>query len=219
MSHDLRSPISSINAFIDILDYEEMKAEDFTEVKANMHNQINAVMLLLDNLLHWASNSFKGQEVVNPEVLNMHELAQLSITLLQNTARVKDIEIQNNIAINIRAYGSYEQTDIVIRNLIANAIKFIPQSGRITLSAKIYDNIVAISIADTGVGMTDEQITRLFTKSQTSTYGTRGEKGVGLGLLLCKEFIEMNGGGISVMSELNKGSVFTITLPVPPATA
>jgi len=150
-------------------------------------------------------------------VLDMYELSQLSIALLQNIAKAKNITIINDIPRGTKGYGNYEQIDIVIRNLIANAIKFIPQQGRVSVHSVSYENIIAISIADTGVGMNQDQINKLFTKSQTSTYGTKGEKGIGLGLLLCKEFIELNGGTISVSSELNKGTVFTITLPKSPA--
>jgi len=163
-------------------------------------------------LLRWAASSFRN-DIQHTESLKLQEITQQNIDLLQSSAITKNIRIINQIQASIQAVGNYDQINIVIRNLVANAIKFTHANGCVTLSAIDKENTVEVSIVDTGVGMTEEQLSKLFTHSYSSTYGTTGEKGIGLGLLLCKEYIETNNGSISVSSEINKGSIFTVILP------
>lgn len=213
LSHDLRSPIGSARNIIALMDDSvEMSADEKLFLRMQMGKQLDGMGMLVDNLLQWASSSQNTASYSAAE-LAVRNIAETSINLLENSATEKKVTIHNNIPENIRAYGVYNQVYTVIRNLLSNAIKFTPANGSITLSAEVANGMVDISIQDTGLGMTAEQVATLFTKNKSSTYGTEGEKGIGLGLTVCKEFVEANGGTIMVTSKVNEGSVFLIRLP------
>ena len=136
-----------------------------------------------------------------------------NINLLQSAASRKKITLKNEIPTTMTAFCDSGQMDIVIRNLTMNAIKFTKHNGTVTLSATQDDKHTYVSIADNGVGMTQEQLDKLFIITPDNhTYGTDGETGTGLGLLLCNEFVKANNGTITVSSEKSKGSTFTVTL-------
>ncbi len=214
LSHDLRSPIVSVRSIVSLLDPSlKLPDEDMVYIKEQMSKQLDGMSLLVDNLLQWASVSQTTTKNVAVEV-DIFNLVEISITLLQNVASIKNITIINSVSPNTIAMGSYNQINTVIRNLLANAIKYTPDNGCIKLSANKIGGLMHVSIADSGVGMTKEQIESLFTQEKTSTYGTNGEKGIGLGLTICKEFIEANGGNIFISSQPNEGSTFSFTLPI-----
>jgi len=213
LSHDLRGPIDSFSSIISMLDEDVITAEEYMKLKPEMSARIASLTILLDNLLKWASGYMKGQITLKSENTNLYVIARQNISLLQNAAARKQITIINEIPESIMAYCDPGKMDIVIRNLIINAIKFTAHKGNITLEAHEEGDNTFLSIADTGVGMTKEQLNKLFMIAPDNhTYGTDGETGTGLGLLLCYEFVKSNGGTISVVSEKNIGTKFTITL-------
>ncbi len=214
LSHDLRGPINSISTTVDMLDEAEMSPEEFIELKPEMKRQLGALTFLLDNLLKWSKNYVLGDTATRSERVDLHKMARQNIALLQAPARNKNITVINNIPQGFVVTCDSGDMDIIIRNLLSNAIKFTNVNGTITLSATADGKTARLRITDDGVGMTPEQIEKLFlTTSHTSTYGTKGEAGTGLGLPLCYEFVKANEGDIQVSSEVNVGTTFTVILP------
>ena len=214
LSHDMRGPLNAFTATMTMLDEESISKEEFAEIKPELNKQLNSLNILLDNLLKWSKSHMQGDAGVNPEQLNIYKITQENIDLVQSSASRKQITITNSMPEHTAAFADKGQVDIVIRNLINNALKFTNNGGRIDLSAKEVDNSIEIYVSDDGVGMTPEQQKKLFIIApEKSTYGTGGEKGIGLGLLLCYEFIKANNGDIRVTSEVGKGSTFVVTLP------
>ena len=150
-----------------------------------------------------------------PETFNVKQKTNAGIGVLKESDRKKEIKINYSIPEDLTIYADSHMFETVIRNLVSNAIKFTPKYVEISVSAAATpNNIIEIKICDTGIGMNKELITRLFLLNEkTNRKGTEGEPSTGLGLLLCKEFIEKNGGKIWVESEVEKGSIFSIALP------
>ena len=168
---------------------------------------------LFVNLLEW-SRSQTGNLVSKPTALNLHKIVADNIDLSNNNANAKSIELSSSISDTTTVFADRNMLDTVIRNLLANAIKFTPENGRIEVVSKEKDTEVEISISDTGVGISSQDIEKLFRVDIShTTIGTGKEKGTGLGLILCKEFVEKNGGTIWVESEIGKGSQFYMRLP------
>ena len=215
ISHDLRSPFTSIiglsNLLIEDYDtYDNLTRKDFIQM---INSSSLSAFNLLDNLLTWART--QTDEIrINKEVLNLKELVDSTVSIALFNANAKGISIINNVEPELNMLVDKNTILTVVRNLINNAVKFTASGGTITIDTFVNQNDVNIHIIDTGVGMTAEVINHLFKIGKNiSTKGTNDEMGTGLGLILSKEFIERNGGSISVKSEVNKGSEFIITLP------
>ncbi|MFH1295739.1 MAG: HAMP domain-containing sensor histidine kinase [Bacteroidota bacterium] len=169
---------------------------------------------LLENLLVWA-NAQTGQIVFSPQPVNLRSLIEESISLMDGPASNKGIRIAIAMKDDPMAFGDQHMIRTVLRNLISNAVKYTPFGGEIVVSVSLDDDQVKISIRDSGIGIPKEDIQKLFRiESKYSTRGTADEKGTGLGLILCKEFIDKHGGKIWVESEEGKGSTFSFTVPV-----
>jgi len=214
LSHDLRGPVSAFTSLIMLLDQNVITINEFSVLKPEINKQLISLNILLDNLLNWARNYMHGAIAAKPANINLHEIASRNINLIQDQANKKQIIIYNKIPDDLGAFADESQMDIVIRNLLMNAVKFTRQNGKITLDSSSNNENVEISITDNGVGMTKEQLGKLFEIAPgNNTYGTEGETGTGLGLLLCNEFVKTNNGKITVNSEVDNGTSFTITLP------
>jgi signal transduction histidine kinase len=213
LSHDLRGPMGTLTTAMMMLDEFILSPADFAKIKPEINKQLMSLNTLLDNLLNWARASIQGSITTTPENTDLRSLVEKNAVLLKETAGRKNVKI--DIAMNeSSAYCDFGQLDIVTRNLISNAIKFTPAGGTVTVTSESSNNRTFLSVKDTGVGMTAEKVSKLFTVSSGGhTYGTEGEKGTGLGLLLCNDFIKSNGGAIRVESEVGKGSIFTVDLP------
>jgi signal transduction histidine kinase len=196
-----------------MLDGNIITAEEYLGMKPEISAQVLSLSILLDNLLKWGSGYIKGQTKAKPVNTDLSTIVKENFKLLQSAADSKQITLENEIPDTLIAYCDAEQMDIVIRNLTVNAIKFSNHNGVVTLSAKSDDSNIYLSVTDHGVGMTQQQIDKLFQIADDNhTYGTDGETGTGLGLLLCYEFARANDGTITVVSEKGKGSTFTVTL-------
>ncbi len=214
LSHDLRGPINTSATVLSMLDAEDLTADEFQDMKEGIVKQLTATSVLLDNLLKWAKGSMEGGIEAHKTSVNVFEIVQRHAVLFEENLKKKGIDLQVLVPNNLMAYFDVEQLDIVIRNLLANAIKFTPKNGTITISGTTASGELRLSVADTGVGMTQAQLEKLFKPAtDKTTYGTAGEKGTGLGLLLSHEFIKANGGRIEVQSEPGKGTTFTLLLP------
>ena len=170
-----------------------------------LKDDVDHIYFTLNNLLSWGHTQMNGA-VTKPSVVALENLVAENISLLSEIAENKSIKIISKLSENTLAWSDSNQVDIVVRNLISNALKFTPENGMVTISASEKTNHWEVSIRDTGVGMDQITVEKLFTKnSNVSTYGTNDEKGTGLGLSLCKEMVEKNNGAIWVESALRKG--------------
>jgi two-component system, sensor histidine kinase and response regulator len=215
IGHDLRDPVSSLKMTLDYLEQANLKScDDFMNYIEIMSFTVNEVFSLLENLLGWAKSQ-SGNVVVNPEIINLSELIQSVYRLQRSSIQNKKILFENLVDQDIFVFADFNSIYTVIRNLISNAIKFTPVEGSIFLEAETRESTVLLKIRDTGVGIPSENLSKLFdSKKHFTTYGTNNESGSGLGLVLCKNYVEMNGGTIDVESEVNKGTTFFIALPL-----
>lgn len=214
LSHDLRTPISSLTSVLNLFEQQNLSEEAFVKIKAALGKQIGSLNTTLDNLLLWSRNQMGGVTDVRPAAIAVFEIVENNRHLLMATANQKKIAINNDVPANASLFADVHHFDIVIRNLLLNALKFTNAGGNIAVSFTETSDTATISVSDTGVGMTAEQLGKLFKiNTHFTTAGTRNEKGAGLGLLLCKEFVEANHGTLLVNSEPGNGSVFSVTLP------
>ncbi len=214
LSHDLRGPMNSITTALKMFHREEISAEEYDLLKPEINKQLAALNLLLDNVLTWARDNIYDLKPAMPSVTDLHRIAEQNTTALTDAAVRKSITLTSSVAPGTTALCDDGQMNIVVRNLLANAIKFTPEGGAITLHSEVSGDRLLLSVTDTGVGMSAHQLENLFSPSiGRSTFGTDGEKGLGLGLLLCSEFVKANNGTIMAASTPGKGTTFTISLP------
>jgi signal transduction histidine kinase len=222
IAHDLKDPLQFLLLSADSLynhydSFDETKRKDYIHRFRNSSQQLSA---LLENLLVWA-RSQSGSIETKPGKIDIRTLVVESIDVLKGNAQKKDIALSFQIARGTFAFADKNMIRTVLRNLIANAVKFTPPGGKVKVNASTSTkgDWLEISVSDTGVGINAQDITGLFRIDVIkSTRGTDNEKGTGLGLVLCKEFVEKNNGSIRVTSTPGKGSRFTFTLPVKPKT-
>ncbi|MBN2524028.1 MAG: hypothetical protein JXB24_12215 [Bacteroidales bacterium] len=214
IAHDLKNPFNSILGFCEIilLKYDSMKEEKKKQLIQVVYDSAQNVFELLENLLQW-SRSQTDTIPFQPEEFIVNDIIQSNIALTDNLVKEKNLKIEHNLKKEIKVYADKNMIKTVIRNLITNAIKFT-QEGGIFIEVTENKSQTEISIRDTGVGIDADKLNSLFDiGGMKSTQGTRGESGTGLGLILCKEFIQKNNGNIFVRSEIGKGSTFGFTLP------
>jgi len=215
IAHDLRNPFNSLLGITENLveNYEDFSSEEIKEYLTLLLQSSQQGYNLLENLLNW-SRSQTGKLKVSAKVLNVSELIDASVELMLNNAAAKNLEIINNVSFDILAFADENMITTVLRNLLSNAIKFTPQGGSIRFEATKQKKMIEICIADNGMGMTEETMASLFKLDVfTSTLGTNKETGTGLGIILCKEFIEKNNGKLWVESSLNNGTIFYFSIP------
>lgn len=217
VAHDLRTPFNGLLAFSDILsnDYDSLTKEEVQEYIEIIRSLSQNTFNLLEKLLQW-SRLQTGRMEFNPSKLPVDQLVEAVLNLLSANAKGKGIRLTSNIEPGLTIFGDTNMVNAVIRNLTSNAIKFTPESGSVSVSATSNSAGQAeVIVSDTGVGIKPEDQAKLFrVESQHSTKGTKGESGTGLGLLLCREFIDLNGGTIRCESGAGKGSRFIFTLPL-----
>lgn len=215
MAHDLRSPFNTLSGFLDLL-HEEY--DDFPDEKRKLFikkilDTSNQTFSLLENLLEW-SRSQRGHIKYNPAKVDVKLVCNEVVGLLEHVAKSKKVEITEQVAESLSAYADNYMIQTVIRNLLTNAIKFSYPGSQVVVSACKNKGDIQVSVADSGKGMEPNTLGNLFKIDvKTTEKGTANEKGSGLGLIICKEFIEKNKGNIWAESKPGKGSKFTFTLP------
>lgn len=216
IGHDLRNPFDIIMGLseIMILDFKKMDPKNIDYYLTSIYNSSKLAHELLENLLTWARMQTGSIEYV-PETFDATLKIKESVELLTASASKKKIKIKAFAKEETLIFADINMFTTIIRNLIANAIKFTNQNGNIFIYINKKDNFQEITVEDTGVGISEENIKKLFRiDTKHATLGTEKEKGTGLGLLLCKEFIDKHGGTIWVNSEIGKGSKFTFSIPI-----
>jgi two-component system, sensor histidine kinase and response regulator len=214
VSHDFRSPLQSLKGLMMLVDNSpSLTPENFKSITDGIRQHVNYTFDFLEGLLVWSKNQMRGFEV-NWSSVNLLELVNESVTLLQETYRSKNITVTVDVSPNHVVKADLDMVRLIIRNLISNAIKFTNLSGEIRCFSSSDGETITLSVSDNGIGLTQEQQDLLFQfNSKGHRNGTQKERGTGLGLMLCKEFIEKNGGRIWVFSKVDEGSTFSFSLP------
>ena len=226
IAHDLKNPFSGIESSSQLLvnEYDSMPDEEKIEFLLLIRKSSRLATRLLDNLLLWAQLQ-TGRMKAAPENCRLQNIVSENIELYMNNAKQKGIVLYNNIPEEFTVFTDRVMIDLVVRNLLSNAIKFTPSGGAVYFEEAALPNEVlfpasthgitaSFSVRDTGTGIPQARLDTLFViRKQMSAPGTNGEEGTGLGLVLCKEFIERNNGTISALSAPGEGSTFTVTLP------
>jgi PAS domain S-box-containing protein len=216
IAHDLRNPFAAVLGYSEILanDSKDLSVQELEEFSTNLHKQAKLIFDLLENLLTW-SRIQTGRMKYNPKEISLYDKVSEVYDIFESVANNKTINLKQNVDKDIIVYADSEMVYTVLRNLISNAIKFTPKGGDILINVdKREDNFILVTVLDTGVGMNLIDQQKLFKMDvHHSQKGTENEDGTGLGLLLCKELVNKNGGDIWVESELGQGSKFIFTLP------
>lgn len=216
IAHDLRSPFGAFLNLTKIMaeEVQELSLNQIQSLALTMSKSSAALFDMLENLLEW-SRMQRGMTVFEPKLLDLNLTIQQIIQLVNEVARAKHIAIHTDIQGDVIIFADEQMIESTIRNLLSNAIKFTPREGRVTISAKKEaDHAIIVSIEDNGIGMNQKILDRLFRIDENvSRKGTDGESSSGLGLMLCKEFIEKHAGTIWVESEVDKGTTFHFRIP------
>jgi signal transduction histidine kinase len=215
IGHDLKTPINSLTAFSELLakDAGNMSKDELKTISGELNKSLKTLHALLENLLTWARSQTNRIEL-KPVRFNLNETILDSIQLLGKTAENKEISIHYKPVNNLQVLADKNAIRTVLRNLLSNAIKFTNRAGKVHITIDEYKDAFEVNIKDSGIGMTRDQMDKVFDISaKISTPGTEKEKGTGLGLILCKEFVEKNGGRIMVESKQYEGSIFRFTVP------
>ena len=215
IGHDMRGPIGGFKQLIDltISDCDLSDTQSVSEILEVIQQSANTIYELLENLLDWAKSQ-RDAVMFMPSNLNLHQVIHACISLLSDMASKKDICIHNQTSSKQLVFADQNMLMTILRNLLTNAIKFTHPGNNIYVSVEDTGKAIFIRVKDEGVGMNAENLGNLFKATAGAPrFGTAGEKGTGLGLLLCKEFIEKHGGRIEAESEVGKGSTFCFSLP------
>ena len=213
VSHDMRSPLASIQSALELLSTNDMDEEDRIEIKKELLWLTGNTSDMLNNLLLW-SKSQMDQMSVKLTVVNLQEALRETLNLQGKIADRKGITLDYEIDPKLKVIADNDMLQLVVRNLVNNAIKFTNPQGRVAIKGYTDGNKCKLEVSDTGKGIPAEMQADIFRPKHEATYGTMNEKGVGLGLVLCKEFIERQNGSIGFRSVVNEGTSFYITLPL-----
>lgn len=217
ISHDLRAPFHGLLGFSEILakERETLDESSIQNIADYLYDTSQSTYNLLESLLNWAMAE-GGRFVYHPINFKLRQITDIVTDILKTLALKKNIQLINQVDENLKVYADMNMITSLIQNLVSNALKFtdIDGSGKVYIQAQNKGEMVEISVKDSGLGMTDEQIQNLFQPRITMSFkGTAGEKGAGLGLSLCKRFVELNHGEIDVVSKDGEGTTFKVTLP------
>lgn len=213
MAHDLRGPLLNLAEVLRMTSDDTISAEEFKLLSPTLTKDISYTTDLLENILHWSRSQLKGYSI-NKEMFDLKKLITSEINYHFKAASGKNIEIIENAADELIAYADLLMMQMVIRNLLSNAIKFCHSACEINVSASyINQGYISLCIQDNGVGIAPENIQRIFNGENVSSRGTLNEKGTGIGLMVCWDFMERNEGSINIESEVGKGTVFNLQIP------
>lgn len=215
LAHDLRSPLRNLAELININQENRLDAAQFQQFMPELSRRLKHTSSLMDGLLIWAEQQMEGVELERSP-LELAPLVQRQIDLLQDQFERKGIALHTRVETGLSGYGNPHMTSVILHNLLTNALKFCRQGDSVTVLAAVHEpGELVLSVVDTGVGIAQEHQHKLFARKGFSTPGTQQEQGTGLGLTLCQEFAERQGGRIGVRSQPGQGSTFFFTLPLP----
>ncbi len=215
IAHDLRNSVSGFLSLAEVLagKFQQLEKKRIHEMCVLLEDGARRTSELLESILQWA-NAETGRLVAHPSSIPLAELCEGVVARQQDAARRKGIELESRVAASSVARADENMVATVLRNLIANAIKFTPRGGKVAVTSARHGACEHVSVADTGQGMSADDVARLFRIDvRLASPGTEGERGNGIGLILCHELVSLNHGRIEVTSEPGKGSTFTVVLP------
>lgn len=216
IAHDLKNPFQGIIGFSEMIknQAEKQNLGEIAKFSNYIYDVSKQTYKLLDNLLNFTRSQI-GLIKYYPEIFSVKKTVEEGILLAQSNAKVKGVKLINEINNTIKVYADESMINTVFRNLISNAVKFTKKGGFVKVTAETINNEAVIKIIDNGIGIKETDIPKLFKADLNfSTFGTKNEKGTGLGLVVCKDFIVKNGGTVSVESKVGEGSIFTVILPL-----
>ena len=213
VAHDLRSPLASIQNFLELLNQYDLDEVQKADIKKDLLHATNDTMALLSKLLNWSKSQINGVSA-KKEALSLRELLDTTLSLEKNGAARKNITIDYHVDPSISIFADGDMMQVIFRNLIGNAIKFTPEDGQISISSVIAGKNCVIAIKDNGIGIPAERQAAIFSLNVQSTYGTKNEKGVGLGLLLTQEFVLAQEGKIWFEAVPSGGTCFFVSIPM-----
>ncbi len=214
LSHDLHSPLNSIQSFLELLIEMDFSKEEKKSIKKTLLKETKNTQAMLHNLLSWTKSQMEGGIKISLKKVNLLQILKAPIENLRTVAGEKMISIDYQIDPEVCILADIDMLKLVVRNLLTNSIKFTQPGGEISVKTAVTMTEAIVKIEDNGIGISLEKQRELFSLHTQSSYGTRNEKGIGLGLLLCKEFTELQGGKISFASIPGKGTVFNLTFPL-----
>ncbi|AMR31667.1 histidine kinase [Mucilaginibacter sp. PAMC 26640] len=212
ISHDMRTPLINIQSYLELLNENELESPQRLKIEQELLRATNSTMEMLTNLLQWSKTQMEGP-AINLVKANLLDLIKSTLEMGKMQAHKKSIALNYHIDPALQVIADINMLQLVIRNLVSNAIKFTPNGGNIHVDAQLLQYECKITVSDNGQGIHPGKKDKIFTINTEPGYGTNNEKGVGLGLLLCKEFIERQGGRINFESVHGQGSSFFVFIP------
>lgn len=214
IAHDLRSPLNSIQSYLEVLSDAKLTQEEKKLIETDLLKKTQNTGQMLSNLLSWTRAQMEGV-AVNLKTLNLADSLKATIQIQEETAMKKGIILKNDISGALEVRADVDMLEIIIRNILNNSIKFTQPGGEISISAIDDGTDIVITVCDNGKGISKSQQGEIFSLKGKSSYGTKNEKGAGLGLVLCKEFTEIQNGRIGFESEPGKGTKFFVHFKKP----
>lgn len=213
ISHDLRSPLASIQSYMELFRMDILSEEEKEMMEKKLTNAVSGTQEMLDNMLSWSKAQLNDGKV-NLELNNLHDALKPVIKLQKEASKEKRIQFTHQIDPSLALMSDVHMLQLIVRNILGNAIKFTPEAGLIQLNACRSDGNCLIKVQDNGNGIPNESKAELFSLKAQSTYGTANEKGIGLGLFLCKEYTHAQGGKIWFESQVGVGTTFYVAIPL-----
>jgi signal transduction histidine kinase len=211
IAHDLRAPLHSLNELMNLLKGRALSEAQINIILQELRQDLDYSVELINNLVFWAHSQLDGL-VVTPVELHLRQLAENLLDQFRKKAAAKNIELKNEIDPALEGYADKNMIELAVRNLLSNAVKFCRTGDTISLKAETSADAVVVCVADTGIGIEKDTLNKILQKKSISSTGTAQEKGTGLGLLLCQEFVEKNNGRFWVESQPGQGSKFYFTI-------
>jgi two-component system, sensor histidine kinase and response regulator len=213
ISHDLKAPLYGLCSLFDNMQKQDMPATEIKAFVPDIKNDLNYALSLMENLLHWAKGQMQADHV-RPQEINIKDIIDEVLHVLHLQAKAKEIHIENKVTHPVYAWADKDMINLVLRNLISNAIKFTAPGGHISIATGKLLSFAEVYVQDSGAGISAAEMNKINEQEFYSTNGTAQEQGTGLGLMLCKEFLVKNGSRLRIESEPGKGSTFSFTLPL-----
>jgi signal transduction histidine kinase len=214
ISHDLKSPMYAMRTLFQNMHTYNLPAKEIKMMVPDILNDLNYTIGLMENLLQWSKSQMQS-DAIRAQELDLAHLIDDVIKLLRLQAEAKKVHIENTVDSSIHVYADKDMINLVLRNLISNAVKFTPENGRIAIGVNQLSYFAEVYVQDTGMGISAEALQKINESNFYTTKGTASESGTGLGLMLCKEFLAKNGGQMHIESKPGEGSTFSFTLPLP----
>ncbi len=213
ISHDLKAPMYALRNLFESMHSQDMPADEIKSLIPDVKKDLNYTVSLMENLLQWAKTQMQSH-TVKAQLVNVTDIIDEVMHLLHLQAEAKKIRIEKKAEGPVYAWADHDMINLVVRNLVSNAIKFTPHGGNIVIGADEQPTFAEIYVQDSGTGMSPKDLKKINAQEFYTTNGTASEQGTGIGLMLCREFLAKNDGHLRIESEQGKGSTFSFTLPL-----